>query len=223
MGWDFFSAYKHIRKIDCAFAIGCSTLVLCFEKHLIDLCVSVQWAAPRVGVCIPDWRQVQLQTEVIQSSEKNICAGNENPDSLLDYPILCGTVGDSSYNRMSLISYCISAQECGFSISICLPNSVTIFSVCLKGSLIWLISLHSELNFFHSQKSYFLLDCKCLFCFAVQSCIAVSLKNYFFCVKFQTNSWVISLVLKLETNKIWMYLIFCQALVCFYSNYCIQP
>lgn len=123
----------------------------------------------------------------------------------------------------SLISYCISAQECGFSISICLPNSVTIFSVCLKGSLIWLISLHSELNFCHSQKSYFLLDCKCLFCFAVQSCIAVSLKNYFFCVKFQTNSWVISLVLKLETNKIWMYLIFCQALVCFYSNYCIQP
>lgn len=74
LDWDFFSAYKHIRKTDCALAIGWSTLVFCFEKHLIDLCESVKWAESRVAVCIPDRRQVQLKREVIESSEKNICA-----------------------------------------------------------------------------------------------------------------------------------------------------
>lgn len=61
-------------------------------------------------------------------------------------------------------------------------------AVCLKTSLIWLINLHSELNFLHGQKSYFLLDCKSLFSFVVQSCAAISLKNNFFCFHFRLTA-----------------------------------
>lgn len=40
---------------------------------------------------------MQLKPEVIQSSVKNVCAGNGNPDSLLECHILCGTMSDSSH------------------------------------------------------------------------------------------------------------------------------
>lgn len=54
------SAYKYIRKTDCALSIGWSILlwISFFEKHLIDLC-------SRVEACIPNYVQVQLKTEVV--------------------------------------------------------------------------------------------------------------------------------------------------------------
>lgn len=73
LDWDFFSAYKHIRKPDCALAIGWSTFVFCFEKHLIDLCESVKWAESRVAVCIPDRRQVQLERGDRKLWKKYLC------------------------------------------------------------------------------------------------------------------------------------------------------
>lgn len=82
------------------------------------------------------------------------------------------------------------------------PKQCEYVAVCLKRSLIWLISLHSELNFLHGQKSYFLLDCRSLFCFVVQSCIAISLKNNFCSVTFQTNklSHILSIKMGYKQN-----------------------
>lgn len=94
--WIEISAYKHIRK---------NRLCLCY--WLVYTCILL-WKALNRFVCVCKMSCTQNRslhtrlktgavTVVIQSSEKNICAENGNPDSLLDYPILCGTVGDSCH------------------------------------------------------------------------------------------------------------------------------
>lgn len=105
-----------------------------FEKHLIDLRQSLKQTASRVRACIPNWKQVQLKTEVIKSSEKYLCNGN--PDSLLRYCIFSVVQWVIHVIKWyeSLICYCIPAWECGLTdLHLSLKQSEYV-AVCLKRS-----------------------------------------------------------------------------------------